>query len=55
MPSPGCNKETAFSAPLERGERKTRMRIITRSEILMNTCFVIAGVVAGVVLDALLP
>lgn len=31
------------------------MKIISRAEILMNSCFVVIGVVAGVLLDALLP
>lgn len=31
------------------------MKSISRSEVLMNSLFVIVAVVAGVVLDALLP
>lgn len=54
-PPPGCNQETAFSAPLDGEKGRIDMKIISRSEVLMNSLFVIIAVVVGVVLDALLP
>ena len=52
---PSVAAEDGVFLPRWSGEKgKHTLMIITCAEILMNSCFVVIGVVVGVVLDALL-